>query len=81
MAFGGVIGAGICLGIASALGRPCLQGMPPKAYFLTVFFGWHTNGYSLYWNPITVSEYLCSGLCRSDYLYIFYVCGTQLLQT
>jgi len=34
MALGGVIGAGICLGIASALGTPCLQGIPPKAYFL-----------------------------------------------
>jgi len=32
---GGGIGAGICLGVASALGMPCLQGIPPKAYFLT----------------------------------------------
>jgi uncharacterized membrane protein YdjX (TVP38/TMEM64 family) len=37
MALGGVIGAGVCLGIASALGMPCLQGIPPKAYFLASF--------------------------------------------
>ncbi|PMB15190.1 hypothetical protein CEN46_26035 [Fischerella thermalis CCMEE 5318] len=35
MAFGGVIGAGTCLEIARALGMPCLQAIPPKAYFLT----------------------------------------------